>query len=795
MPRLTINNELANSIYGSNGSAYFDDDGVARETNQIQIEDFVNERVVITDELTSDINVSTVGPLQSLRLQDGWSDDAAVTLADGQALWLEGFNDDDDSLTVNLAEGSTGAARVVLNDSFFNGTLESTDDDGVVTPLALEIGDDGELDTSSVNTGSISSASLESTINVGDSIDTLEIESQANTGNSDLFADDAALSTQLNLSGDNNDTLETVNITGVRNLTFNATSNLAALTAIDASAMQASASINTTDLGQGVAITGSDNGDRFELSGGDSLSAGAGNDRVFVGYNSLDTLGDIDGGDGYNTLRVTDFDGSDVDDLDDDGNINLSSINNVSNVDRITFYTEDNDVSVDASTLDNLAQIRFADGDPDSDGAEPVTNTDGVVIGNRNDLSATLNNADGTQRIDAIDGGDLTINTTEGTESLSIRANFRNDRSEEGETLTLQVNNADDDDSLSTLNLGGNGRIAYDASDDAEIATINATTLTGGLTLTGGDANLAETIVLAQIEEGYNGTGHDDITVDSRIGLDGDLVGTLTNFDVAEDTLRFGAIDGDDDNSNIITGDNVDAVDIGDVSSLANAFRAAANSGDLTEGNYASFSYEGDTYLYQNSNTGNSVTNGADSQDFALRMTGDVDVQQLADNTDQIVDIDDFNGVNDNTPVEETPVEETPVEETPVEETPVEETPVEETPTAPTQDGPDNDIAVSSADSPISGTANTRDDFVVADDGTSGGASIADFEDGTDFIDFSNVTASGDGSPVAFEDIAVAPSGEDTTLTYTPGGTGNEESITLTGVDSANIDSQDLIFA
>ena len=730
MPRLTINNTLADSIYGSNDSAYFDVDGAARDTNDIQIEGFVNEQVAITDELTSDINLSTVGPLQSLRLLGGWNDDAEVTLGDDQALWLESLSNDGSTLDVSLADGSeSGAARVVANGSYLAGELQTTAEDGTVTTLdPLTEGEDGELDTSAIETGSVTSASLNSVINVGTGIETLEIESQSNTQNSEVFSDDVELNTELDVQG--GDSLETLNITGVRNFTLNAGSNLTSLTAINASALTAAATIDTTALtGDGVEITGSDNADTFTVRGGDSVNAGAGNDRVDVAYSGLTDLGAIDGGEGSNQLRVSLGET-------DTGELDLANLNEVTSFERVTLYSEDNDVTVDAADLADLNALRFADADPDAD--TQVTDTDDNVIGNGNNLDVTVTNATADQRIDAIDGGDLDVTAAAGVESLSIRANFLNDGSEEGEAVTLTVGNATDSDSLSTLDLGGDGRIAYDAGDDAEITTINAGTLTGGLTLTGGDDDLAETITLAQWQESYNGTGRDDISVDSAIGLQGDLIDTIENFDVARDTVSDGdtAIVGGTD------GNVVESADVSGASSLLGAFQAASETEGLGEGQYAAFSFDGDTYLYGNTNTGDDVTDGADSADFALRFDGDIDFSALADNSGDIVDIDSA----------ETPDE---------------------------TDGPIADFIFSN--DTLTGTALSFDDF------------DADANDGS--FDLSGVTNAADEA-LTFADLGTIENDSDGNAQFTiADGDGTSTGITLVGVDASALAENDFTFA
>jgi len=364
--------------------------------------------------------------------------------------------------------------------------------------------------------------------------------------------------------------------------------------------------------------------DTMDLSGNDvkvTVDAGAGDDRIELGTKTLSDTS-IDGGEGNDTVVI----GSST-----FSTQSYDAINTLQNIETVEFSADG--VSVDASELD----------------ASALTFTG---------TSATVENLGADQTVVASAGAEAATDTSTQTlnvegdiaDTVNVEASYNASGEEAGDdfsnTVTLNVADDEDVDSADTLNLSGNGNVVFvngvaapDAveevtdPDAGEVTTPAADAVAAGETFASVDASemtgaLTYTNVLGTKESITLGedNGSDELTV---AGSSYGKMDVITNFDstVDEDAAAEGADVTADTLSGIFGGGNsATEVELGDdVTTLNDAFAAAASAADTDDATYSFFNFEDNTYVF-NEVAGEGTPGEYDSADFAIQIMGTHDL-------------------------------------------------------------------------------------------------------------------------------------------------------------------------
>jgi hypothetical protein len=345
-----------------------------------------------------------------------------------------------------------------------------------------------------------------------------------------------------------------------------------------------------------------------------TLHSGAGDDTVTVAIDQLATGDVIDGGDGVDTL-VTAAAGTLT--------ASLYSIlrTGLSNFEALKFSAG---VTVDGKAVPNtFTDFTFA-------AASTITNVlDGQTLTTGANLTAA---ADG-YKAGAVYGtdastyaGTLDITATAAAtviaraESVDLSAAAAVTLNGDVKTATIDLTKAaavatvatvDAADSLAamtSLTLSGKGSAIVDNGVDTALVTVDASDLDGGLTYTSANVS-AESISLG------DGADAIDLGATSTVGstvsgvLVFDAMDTITNFDVAEDTLAAGAV-----GAVVVTATGADLT--------AALVSVAAGSDDI-----AVFTYGGDAYVYVDANNDDLL----DAADGLVKLVGISSADDLAD--------------------------------------------------------------------------------------------------------------------------------------------------------------------
>ena len=299
-------------------------------------------------------------------------------------------------------------------------------------------------------------------------------------------------------------------------------------------------------------LVGGDGNDSITAGAGkDNINAGAGTDTIVLGDNY--TSGDvINGGDGTDTLSITNASVTIVNAL------SISAVNalnsGLTNVERLTI-SDQLGQSLDIARIKSLDYIKLASGATDVTlsglaANTTISNTGAVSTG----LTATL--ADATSSTDVlnirlVNAADVTVAalTTTDIETVNI------DTSEATATDTVRVNTITTATftGATTLNITGTEKLTI--TGNIGTATINASTSTGGVVLTGAATGSAMTITGSTAADSITGgVASDNISggagADTLLGGAGaDTINGGTGADsitggAGLDVISFGAADG-----------------------------------------------------------------------------------------------------------------------------------------------------------------------------------------------------------------------------------------------------------
>ena len=334
---------------------------------------------------------------------------------------------------------------------------------------------------------------------------------------------------------------------------------------------------NITGNGGNDVISGDDGNDVINVSaaaGAVSINGGLGDDTLTLN-GTLTATDTLDGGDGTDTLAVTDADITTVNGLNFTDGVTL--INNISNIERISFGAlADSGVAtniVDMTRFDSINHITVtADGDAATQIggiAENATVVLSTALGDTDDLTLALASTTGTNTInltinDAA-GGNAGVVTIAGVELVNINSSSTNVAAQ---TNVLDITAA----AVTTLTVTGNAVADFDGLPLAA-TTFNGAANTAGVRFQGtaiaqaftGSA-AADSIVAAGGADTVNaGAGNDTIGA----GTGNDVVnGEAGNDDITGgaglDTIDGGAgndtIAGDADVDSITGGEGSDAI-------------------------------------------------------------------------------------------------------------------------------------------------------------------------------------------------------------------------------------------
>ncbi|WP_456269650.1 hypothetical protein M1D97_05015 [Kushneria sp. AK178] len=308
-------------------------------------------------------------------------------------------------------------------------------------------------------------------------------------------------------------------------------------------------------------------------------------------------------------------------------------------------------------------------------------------------------NSNKTQSLAFLGGGETALVLPDNITGFEIDTRFDDSGVRSGETLDLSVQGS----ALESLELSGNGRVAWDNSAEATTAVgqVDASGLEGGLEYTA-SGDVQETITLGGADGGVDVINMAEDA--SRYGNDGDAIDTLAGFNPRTDTLFI-----DDDVVQSFDNLDLDNAVMADASlSLEEALTQAGaqDSGDAI----LPVLHGQDTYFYRDSGPA-----GLDDNDFVLQ------IEELAGGLNSFSDRQDY--ISNIAP-------------------------------APT--GPFEDVEVSGVTSGAEGAA---DSFVFGSDGGWQDATITNFELGVDRFDLSELTAS-DGGDLGFGSVHLYADGE-----------------------------------
>ncbi|WP_438768351.1 hypothetical protein [Kushneria sp. TE3] len=308
-------------------------------------------------------------------------------------------------------------------------------------------------------------------------------------------------------------------------------------------------------------------------------------------------------------------------------------------------------------------------------------------------------NSNKTQSLAFLGGGETALVLPDDITEFELDTRFDDSGVRSGETLDLTVQGS----ALESLDLSGNGRVAWDNSADntAAVGQVDASGLEGGLEYTA-SSDVQETIILGGADGGVDVINMAEDG--SRFGNDGHAIDTLVGFNPRTDTLFI-------DDDVVASFDNLDLDNAVFADASLSLEEALTQAGAQDSGDAILPVLHGeDTYFYRDRGPA-----GLDDSDFVLQ------IEDLAGGLNSFADRQGY--ISDMAP-------------------------------APT--GPFEDVEVSGM---TSGTEGTADSFVFGSDGAWQDATITNFELGVDRLDLSQVNGR-DGDPIDYNDVNMHPSEE-----------------------------------
>lgn len=375
--------------------------------------------------------------------------------------------------------------------------------------------------------------------------------------------------------------------------TLDATGNSGGVTAtVDATAVTVNTGsgndniVYTEALGATAAVALGEGDDRFAITAastaGATVDAGDGNDTFAVTDGAFLDADAQDIYSNFETLEVGDT-------VTPTGGTGTYDMENLPGLGAVTIGTAlAGAVIIDNAVADTTVTIN----------AEEATNLTlgqnldyvlATATGSSDDVALTLNGLDGND--DGVAGeGQITVDqfTANDIESFTIASNIGGIDADFENTDYTNTISALIGDAVETLNFSGNANLVITALTAAEVNTIDASTMTGGLTIDASGADGVEFIGGAGGDT-YTGTvGGDTVAGNGgadAITLDGTFVSTDTIvLNAAGDSLLNADVDGHDIITNFGTaagGGSLDVIDVGVFGFTGQQASALANKGAL----------------------------------------------------------------------------------------------------------------------------------------------------------------------------------------------------------------------
>lgn len=582
-------------------------------------------------------------------------------------------------------QGVAAVAAVAAKLGVAVGTASVTDSNATIKTISVDGYSSGTATTTSVletltlkNGGSFTAAASNATVAVSlekiaaASNITLNAATTLNVntiGANHAHINGAALET-LNVSGTgvlqtesmSGGVLKTVTVSGTAGLIL-ATNQSATVTSVNTTAT--TGTVTSSIDGTKATYTGGAGMDVVALATGTALTKaiglGAGDDTLVFGVAVTGSTAALNGGDGVDTLSMS---VANADALDN------STQTFYTNFERLTLTDKFGVADPIAETLTlDLAKLGFtnyvttAGTQVDSVGA--ATATDVLTLGNMANNGTVVLTAQGSVAVeikDALTGTADSLNVV-----LSSTAGLTNGVLKAANVETINISTVDTEvvvaplvqtknvdtltltaDKATAVNLSGAADLTLDLSGSLKVVTIDASAMTGGLTVTSLNTTAATTIT--------GGSGNDVLTAAAGTTSD-KLVGGAGNDTLVANSglsmLTGGA--GNDifkigfASLNVNSYATVTDFTAGDVLELAGTVSFAASKvvlgGTAVFQDYANaiaagtvagaaswFQFGGDTYVIQDNNA--SVASFTNGSDFVVKLTGLVDLSNASFNND-----------------------------------------------------------------------------------------------------------------------------------------------------------------
>ncbi|GJE41346.1 hypothetical protein AEGHOMDF_0510 [Methylobacterium soli] len=525
--------------------------------------------------------------------------------------------------TINITDNGTGTTAGTAD------TLSTVSINGGVSPTRTNL---VTISSDALTTLNLTNETHDVRVNAAEGTRALAVKLDGVTGGS--VRDDTATSLSLNVVNGNvptftvtTDAATALTLTGDKaiSLTLNDTGgNAAKLATIDASAYTGGVTILST-LDVDTAFTGGSGSDTINIGAATkAIALGAGDDNIVVTGTLSAVTGTIDGGAGTDQLTV---DGADYTTAGTSTVVNgqtvttvtgLDVLNKVTGIETVEF-TGSGDVALNGTTFANTGVTKFLF---NGAGDDIITNAGSArtyAFGEANSGDASFTAKVGTTTINLSYEGGTTGDAT--TDSLAVTFNTGADPAGTAYTVNLASNGTAETGSNetgvitltagSTINITGAHALVVDSLANAE--TVNASTFTGALTLTGSAGNDTITVGTggSNITAGGGadtinlGSGRDFVkfgTNDSGVVTDG-VVGTIDT--VTSFTVGTAATPGDQLQHVGTEAGSYTAITAGGQTTINNTTTtitaaATAAAADHTGIGWTAFSFQGSTYaLYE----------------------------------------------------------------------------------------------------------------------------------------------------------------------------------------------------